>query len=81
MRYPTLVRKTSVYLTDGEVSRLAELAEREGISQADVIRRAIRTYVPEQRGNRDFALSRIGEGAGGSIADVPDEELLEGFGE
>jgi predicted DNA-binding protein len=75
------MRKTSVYLSDEEVARLADLADREGISQADVIRRAIRTYVPEQRGNRNFALSRVGEGPGGSIADVPDDELLAGFGE
>jgi hypothetical protein len=75
------VHKTSVYLTEDEVARLALLAEREGVSQADVIRRAIRQYVPAQRGNRDFALSRAGSGPGGSIADIPDDELLDGFGE
>lgn len=74
------MRKTSVYLPDEDAARLADLARQEGISQADVIRRAIRTYVPSQRGNRDFALSRVGEGPGGSIADVPDDELLDGFG-
>ena len=75
------MRKTSVYLSDEDVARLAALAEREGVSHADVIRRAIRQYVPEQRGSRDFALSRSGSGPGGSIADIPDDELLEGFGE
>jgi metal-responsive CopG/Arc/MetJ family transcriptional regulator len=74
------VRKTSVYLTDDEVVRLALLAEREGVSQADVIRRAIRQYIPEQRGSREFSLSRSGSGPGGSIADIPEDELLEGFG-
>jgi predicted DNA-binding protein len=74
------MHKTSVYLSEAEVARLAALAEREGVSQADVIRRAIRQYVPEQRGNRDFALSRSGSGPGGSIADIPEDELLEGFG-
>lgn len=56
------------------------LAEREGVSQADVIRRAIRQYIPERRGSRDFALSRSGAGPGDSIADIPEDELLEGFG-
>lgn len=74
------MHKTSVYLSEAEVARLAALAEREGVSQADVIRRAIRQYVPERRGSRDFALSRSGSGPGGSIADIPEDELLEGFG-
>lgn len=39
-----LMRKTSVYLTDDEVARLASLADREGTSQAEVLRRAIRSY-------------------------------------
>lgn len=75
------MRKTSIYLTDEEIARLAMLAEREGVSQADVIRRAIRQYVPEQRGSREFALSRSGTGPGDSIADLPEDELFEGFGE
>lgn len=74
------MRKTSVYLPDEDATRLADLARQEGISQADVIRRAIRRYVPSQRANRDFALSGSGEGPGGSIADIPDKDLLDGFG-
>ena len=30
---------------------------------------------------RTFAMIGIGEGPGGSIADIPEEELLKGFGE
>jgi predicted DNA-binding protein len=75
------VRKTSVYLSDAEAARLAALAQQEGISQADVIRRAIRQYIPEQRGTRRFALANSADGPGGSIADVPSGELLDGFGE
>jgi predicted transcriptional regulator len=75
------VQKTSVYLTDEEVRRLGKLAKREGTSQAEVIRRAIRVYQPERRGSRDFSLLGVAEGPGGSIADIPEEELLEGFGE
>lgn len=74
------MNKTSVYLTDDEVARLAALAAREGTSQAEVIRRAIRTYEPERRGDRNFTLVGIADGPGGSIADIPEEELLEGFG-
>jgi hypothetical protein len=48
------VRKTSVYLSEPEAIRLAELARQEGISQADVIRRAIRQCIPQQRGARHF---------------------------
>ena len=74
------MQKTSVYLTDEEVSRLSRLAKREGTSQAEVIRRAIRLYKPERRGDRDFALAGVADGPGGSVADLSDEELLDGFG-
>lgn len=75
------MHKTSVYLTDEEIARLAALAQREGTSQAEVLRRAIRRYEPEQHGDRNFSLIGSAEGPGGSIADLTDEELLEGFGE
>jgi hypothetical protein len=74
------MQKTSVYLTDEEITRLASLAKREGTSQAEVIRRAIRVYQPERPGDRDFALVGVAEGPGGSVADLTEEELLEGFG-
>jgi hypothetical protein len=74
------VKKTSVYLSEREVSRLAWLAEQEGVSQADVVRRAISAYEPEA-GDRDFRLLGSGTGPGGSVADIPEEELLVGFGE
>jgi hypothetical protein len=75
------VRKTSVYLTDEEVRRLAQLAKEEGSSQAEVIRRAIGAYQPSSTPDRSFAMSGAGLGPGGSVADIPEEELLEGFGE
>ena len=74
------MKKTSVYLTDAEVTRLSRLAKSEGRSQADIIRRAIAAYVPEQP-DRDFALIGSGHGPGGSVADVPEDHLLKGFGE
>lgn len=78
--YPTFMKKTSVYLSDEEVTRLAVLARREETSQAEVIRRAIQHYEPTGQGDRDFALAGIGDGPGDSVADLPEEELLEGFG-
>jgi predicted transcriptional regulator len=74
------VHKTSVYLSAEEIARLATLAERESTSQAEVIRRAIKQYEPERHGDRNFSLVGIAEGPGGSVADLTDEALLEGFG-
>jgi len=79
--YPTSVRKTSIYLDDADALRLARLAEQEGVSQASLLRRAIRSYVPAPRGERRFALDGVGDGPGGSIADVDERELMDGFGE
>lgn len=78
--YPTYVQKTSVYLSAEEVARLASLAQREGTSQAEVIRRAIRLYEPRRAVDRDFSLVGSADGPGGSVADMTEAELLEGFG-
>lgn len=75
------MRKTSVYLNDDEAERLARLAREEGRSQAAVLRDAIATYRPRPAQDRNFALSGVGRGDGTSIADIPEEDLLEGFGE
>lgn len=74
------MRKTSVYLDDADARRLAMIAEVEGESQAAVLRKAIRSYVPRPRGERRFALDGVGEGPGGSVADLDERVLLEGFG-
>ena len=74
------MKKTSVDLGDDEIARLERLAEREGISQAQVIRNAILAYLPRGEVNRDFRLLGSGAGPGDSVADHAEEELLEGFG-
>jgi predicted transcriptional regulator len=74
------VKKTTVYLRDDEVERLAALAAREQTTKAEIMRRAIRRYRPSGRGDREFALAAVGDGPGGSIAELDDGELLEGFG-
>lgn len=75
------MRKTSLYLDESDAERLALLAESEGISQAEVLRRAIRSYLPQQRAPRTFALDGAGSGPGGSIAELDEDGLLSGFGE
>ena len=75
------MKKTSVYLDDDQIERLRWLAERAGRSQADVLREAIMAYAARPEPARVFALDGIGEGPGGSIAEIPDVELLKGFGE
>jgi predicted DNA-binding protein len=77
------VRKTSVYLTDRESRRLAELARSEGRSQAEIIRDAITAYVPAGKSEGDFALAagfaRIDDDPR-PISEIPEDELLDGFG-
>jgi predicted DNA-binding protein len=78
-----MVRKTSVYLTERESRRLAELARAEGRSQAEIIREAITAYVPRGRGDDEFALAagfRRIDGDARPISEIPKDELLDGFG-
>jgi len=75
------MRKTSVYLDADQAERLARLARQQGRSQAEVLREAVASYEPKPSEDRDFALSGSGQGDGSSVADLPEEELLEGFGE
>jgi predicted transcriptional regulator len=74
------MKKTSVYLRDDEVARLARFAQVERISQAEVIRRAIARYVPEAEA-RVFTVKGAGEGDGSAVATLDDGALLTGFGE
>jgi hypothetical protein len=75
------MRKTSVYLDENQAQRLARLARQEGRSQAEILREAVATYQPKPSRDRSFALAGSGRGDGSSIADVPEEDLLKGFGE
>jgi predicted DNA-binding protein len=79
------MRKTSVYLDDQQSERLARLAREEGRSQAEILREAVATYQPKPSQDRNFALAGSGfrriDGDPRSISEIPEEELLEGFGE
>lgn len=74
------VRKTSVYLSDELAERLAQLARTSGRSQAEILRAAVAAYNPPMADDRDFALDGCVTGAGGSVADLSEAELLRGFG-
>jgi predicted DNA-binding protein len=79
----TPVRKTSVYLEEEQSQRLARLAREEGRSQAEILREAVASYRPRGVGDRNFAVGAGFERIDGdprSISEIPDEELLEGFG-
>ena len=77
------MRKTSVYLDDQQAERLARLARQEGRSQAEILREAIATYEPPPSRDRSFQVAagfpRI-DGDSRPISQIPDDELLEGFG-
>lgn len=77
-----MMHKTSVYLTDDDQERLEYLARREGKSQAEILREALRQYENHPRDRRPWpSLDGSGEGDGRSVADIPEDELLRGFGE
>jgi len=77
------VRKTSVYLSERESQRLAELARSEGRSQAEIVREAITAYVPVGSSAGELSLAvgfaRIDEDPR-PVSEIPEEELLDGFG-
>lgn len=81
--YTQLVRKTSVYLDDRQAARLARLARQEGRSQAEILRAAIDAYRSPAAVERSFALAegfaRLDEDPR-PISEIPEHELLDGFG-
>ncbi len=78
------MRKTSVYLSDEQTERLALLAREEGRSQAEILREAVATYQPKPPRDRSFALAagfRRIDGDPRPISEIPEQELIAGFGE
>jgi predicted DNA-binding protein len=78
-----VMRKTSVYLADEQAQRLARLARQEGRSQAQILRAAIAAYQPTGSKDRSFALAdgfaRVDRDTR-PISEIPEQELLRGFG-
>jgi Ribbon-helix-helix protein, copG family len=77
------MKKTSVYLSEADAAVLRRLAEDEGKSQAAVLREAIAAYDASNTPppDRHFATDGFCEGDGSSVADMPEQELMLGFGE
>ena len=75
------MKKTTIYLPPEHAGRLKQLAEAEGRSQSEIVRDAILLYASRATLPRTFVMAGIAEGPGGSAADIPEEELLEGFDE
>jgi predicted transcriptional regulator len=74
------MKNTSIYLDEADVDRLRRLAHREGRSQAEIVRAALAANESQCVPDRNFALAASWEGDGTSIAHIPEEELLKGFG-
>lgn len=83
MPYTKSMRKTSVYLDDRQAERLAALAREAGRPQAEILRDAIAAYRLPSSKDRNFALAagfrRIDDDPR-PISEIPEHELLEGFG-
>ena len=75
------MRKTSVYLDEEHSERLKRVADLQQRSQSQVLRDAISEYADKVAQSREFACAAIADGPGDSVADVPEEQLLKGFGE
>ncbi|MDP8968937.1 MAG: ribbon-helix-helix domain-containing protein [Actinomycetota bacterium] len=73
--------KTSVYLTERERQRLTQLVRSTRRSQSELIREAIAAYDPAPLHDDDFTLAAVVDGPEESVADLPERELLAGFGE
>lgn len=77
------MRKTSVYLEEEQAERLARLAREEGRPQAEILREAVARYEPSASSDRELALAAGFERTDGDprpISQIPERELLEGFG-
>ena len=62
------------------MERLRRIAAEEGRSQAEIVRAALSAYEQARNLPRAFALEGAWAGDGSSVADVPEEDLLAGFG-
>lgn len=75
------MKQITIMLDDEQIERLRRMARAEMRSEDELIRDFINRYAVESGHERVFAMEGIVEGPGGSVADIPEEELLKGFGE
>ncbi len=72
--------KTTVYLPEDLKDAVERLARREGRSEAEVIREAVRTLVSGRRGGRP-RIPLTSRGLGDATVAERVDEILEGFGQ
>lgn len=80
-----------VDLDEETLQQLKEVVQREGSSQEAVMREAIKQFLERyleeaaRKPDRNFEMARVAtrieKGGRRSIADIPEEELLKGFGD
>ena len=75
------MRKTSVYLSEEDRARLSRLAKARGKSNAEIVREGLQALERETPPDRDFAMAGIVSVPGISVREIPEEELLKGFGD
>jgi hypothetical protein len=75
------MNRTTIEFTDDEKERLARLAQREGRSESDIIREALHIYEETYRPYPEPVSEGFVSVPELSAADIPEEELLRGFGE
>ena len=76
-----MMKQYTIMLDDEQVERLKRMAETEMKSEDQLIADIIKRYAVESGHERVFAMFGAGRGPGGSVADIPDDELMKGFGE
>ena len=60
---------------------MARLAKGRGKSKAEIVRESLRALEREDRPDRNFALAGVVSISGVSAREIPEEELLRGFGD
>lgn len=71
----------TIELSADEIDDLRTVAAEQGISEADLVRAALGRYRRRRFPFRYSVLDGSVEGDGTSVADIPEEEYLKGFGE
>ena len=75
------MKQYTVTLDDEQVERLKRMAATEMKTEDQLIADLIKRYAVESGHERALAMDGIVHGPGGSVADIPEDELMEGFGE
>lgn len=73
------MQRTQIYLEPELASSLDRLAEQRGMSRAEIIRRAARTFVRDEEGQYGsiLELAGLGHGGPGGVSERHDDYLVE----